>query len=500
MAKGNLFQGMARGSVGDVVFTRINGKQISKQRNRQPRNPRTSKQKYQRAIMATVLQAYKAGQEIFNHAWQGIPVGGDVQAKFMKRNARLLRTALYQTMNTYAPQGQELNTSARVVHPRATVPVPNRYQLSQGSYNVECFEEVGSAGEWRLKTPTGADAPTSWEDYYKKIGLVEGDIYTFCWFQQTDSLAYRTETETGSVDPRRSVWNCNFIYARFRVLPPPTDAFDYSQPLTKVMEYTGGTAHIGSYENYLNLRSALVIGNVVGKYSWGVIRSREDSPLRSTSFMGSPIINTAYGIAPTVINEVWTRSGQPLGNSDLILEGGGDDVPPTPVNPERRISRNMLVGDEVTNIVPDDTSQIRAIQVRFNDTDYWLWRGTTEQRRAVSGQCCTNTNPISGSWNSTLQIAYGSTIPLTAAAAPMWAHADIKRAVEELIGAAPDITKYDWYTQDYGGLPYYISCQQVGSDSVSYIWAYYENNGAMSNDSINKMGLYTWAFAWVTVI
>ena len=43
------------------VFSRLNGQQVSRVRNRNPKNPRTNAQLYQRAIMATVMQAYSAG-------------------------------------------------------------------------------------------------------------------------------------------------------------------------------------------------------------------------------------------------------------------------------------------------------------------------------------------------------------------------------------------------------------------------------------------------------
>ena len=49
MAKGNLFLGMGRGSVGDVTFYRADGQQLSRARNRKPRNPKTNAQLIQRA-------------------------------------------------------------------------------------------------------------------------------------------------------------------------------------------------------------------------------------------------------------------------------------------------------------------------------------------------------------------------------------------------------------------------------------------------------------------
>ena len=91
MAKGNLFQGMGRGKVGDVVFSRLNGQQIARVRNRNPKNPRTNAQLYQRAIMATVMQAYSAGIAIFDHSFQGKEVGAQNQRRFMALNAKLLR-------------------------------------------------------------------------------------------------------------------------------------------------------------------------------------------------------------------------------------------------------------------------------------------------------------------------------------------------------------------------------------------------------------------------
>ena len=60
---------MGRGKLGDIVLTRIDGQQIARPRNRQPKNPRTNKQLYQRAVMATVMQAYSAGIKIFDHSF-----------------------------------------------------------------------------------------------------------------------------------------------------------------------------------------------------------------------------------------------------------------------------------------------------------------------------------------------------------------------------------------------------------------------------------------------
>ena len=86
MAKGNLFLGHARGKVGSVVFTRLDGAQITRSLNNAPKNPRTDAQMVQRAIAATVMQAYSAMQKICNHSFEGIAYGMKSQQHFMKIN------------------------------------------------------------------------------------------------------------------------------------------------------------------------------------------------------------------------------------------------------------------------------------------------------------------------------------------------------------------------------------------------------------------------------
>ena len=64
MSKGNLFLGFGRGKVGDVVFYRSNGEQITRSLNRNPKNPRSESQLLQRIIMGTVMQAYSKMKSI----------------------------------------------------------------------------------------------------------------------------------------------------------------------------------------------------------------------------------------------------------------------------------------------------------------------------------------------------------------------------------------------------------------------------------------------------
>lgn len=59
MSKGNMLLGYARGKVGDVVFSRLKGQQITKARNRKPNNPRTNSQMKQRALFISAVKFYQ---------------------------------------------------------------------------------------------------------------------------------------------------------------------------------------------------------------------------------------------------------------------------------------------------------------------------------------------------------------------------------------------------------------------------------------------------------
>ena len=96
MAKGNMLLGMARGKVGDLVFTRRNGEQVTRPRVRVVNNPKTEGQQIQRMIFASVIGAYARMKSICDHSFEGVEYGAASQAKFMSENLKRLR-AFYPT-------------------------------------------------------------------------------------------------------------------------------------------------------------------------------------------------------------------------------------------------------------------------------------------------------------------------------------------------------------------------------------------------------------------
>lgn len=87
MAKGNLLLGMARGKVGDIVVTRGAGEQISRARNRNPKNPKTTKQMAQRAALATCVEFFTRGRKnLFKFAFENKRKGESDYNAFVRAN------------------------------------------------------------------------------------------------------------------------------------------------------------------------------------------------------------------------------------------------------------------------------------------------------------------------------------------------------------------------------------------------------------------------------
>lgn len=92
MAKGIAINGMLRGKLGGVVYSRVNGEQISRVKAEVVKNPKTTAQMAQRAIFATATQAYSLMKPIVDHSREGVKYGSKTQQKFMQDALALLRS------------------------------------------------------------------------------------------------------------------------------------------------------------------------------------------------------------------------------------------------------------------------------------------------------------------------------------------------------------------------------------------------------------------------
>ena len=97
MAKHNLFLGQARGKVGSVVFSRLNGVQIARAYNPSPKNPKSWAQATQRAAFASISQYYKVFRNLIEQGQQGIKVGQPSIQDWQSRTIKQLTSQIGST-------------------------------------------------------------------------------------------------------------------------------------------------------------------------------------------------------------------------------------------------------------------------------------------------------------------------------------------------------------------------------------------------------------------
>lgn len=311
MAKGNLFQGMGRGKVGDVVFSRLNGQQIARVRNRNPKNPRTNAQLYQRAIMATVMQAYSAGIAIFDHSFQGKEVGAQNQRRFMSLNAKLLRSQIAADINGAVAVASQVG---RVVAPGVSSPVAACLQVSEGSLVNTLLNGT---------VPAAASASEKVSEYCARLGLVANDLFTFVAFFKPDNAA-TLFTLAGDDTAYSKQYETHFAFVRCSVKASAlTNTTDTISDLGQILEITDTNIDPQMQLSDFSIGDSvptIVFVDPDGKGSYAWIRSRVNEDLRSTAELSFDAAE--YGIASEFALAAWTQGTADLGNSDLILEGG----------------------------------------------------------------------------------------------------------------------------------------------------------------------------------
>lgn len=122
MATSKSFFGKRRGSTKNFTFAVFNGKQVTKEKAEQVKNPRTLAQMKNRMILTTSSAAYAAMKEIVDHSFQGYIYGLQNMSRFQSVNNKLLRANLEAATSqfAYANYGD-----ARVL--------PGAYVISEGS-------------------------------------------------------------------------------------------------------------------------------------------------------------------------------------------------------------------------------------------------------------------------------------------------------------------------------------------------------------------------------
>lgn len=167
MAKSKGFFGLRKGSTKSLTFSTLDGKQITKDRVYDVKNPRTENQMRQRMLMTTVGAAYKMLKSIADHSFEGYSSGMQCMRQFNSRNLNRFKQAAAAKGSVAFNEYKDGDIN----------PLP--FILASGSlpgftYKLDDTSNLEIVGE-----KEGADFTTA-EGIYAALGVQRNDLITFC--------------------------------------------------------------------------------------------------------------------------------------------------------------------------------------------------------------------------------------------------------------------------------------------------------------------------------
>lgn len=310
MAKDNLFLGTARGSVGDIVFSRLDGQQIARVRNRAPHNPQSPAQMVQRIIMSTVGKAYSLMQDITNHSFEGFEQSQGSQRKFMEVNVGILRDVCATVL---AYPVEEVIRSSELVNfcfKNDYSPVLNRYMISAGSLpSLDLVhDDLGTAPILSMDPGAKTQQDITYDDIITMLGLQRGDQLTFIQASADNSMSGRDKSLVNG-----------FRFARIILTPSDNDYtslfFGANNTVNKPNERNSGSFNrlsLSTQEDHKGITFGLsnveiASGSTRGLTASAVILSRQVGGrwLRSTQFLEPRISIDSVGAAKSYLGEAY---------------------------------------------------------------------------------------------------------------------------------------------------------------------------------------------------
>ena len=161
MAQSKSFFGLRKGSTKSLTFQVLNGKQITKDRVYNVKNPQTIAQMQQRALMATVVTAYSSMKTICDHSFQGIEVGAKTMGEFLKTNIGELKKMIPDINLTEYKTGVFAN---------------NFYIVSKGT--LPSLKHQNDANEHYFSTNETWDENLTYAKLAENIGLKKDGMIT----------------------------------------------------------------------------------------------------------------------------------------------------------------------------------------------------------------------------------------------------------------------------------------------------------------------------------
>lgn len=286
MAQSKGFFGLRKGSTKSLTFSVLDGKQITKDRVYDVKNPRTESQMRQRMLMTTIGAAFKTLKSIADHSFEGYSSGMQCMRQFNSRNLNRFKQAAAAkgsvAFNKY--KDGDIN------------PLP--FILASGSLPGFSFKFDATSNLEIVGEKEGADFTTA-EGIYAALGVQRNDLITFC------TVIGEGTTLNGVYSYKAERFNIVRLYCdKSGAVSKPADAFTISTNNDQA------SVSMSTAANAITIKT--------GEADFGaVIQSRKNDSgwLRSDAVM---IVND------TVIADVKTANQlatYPVG-SELILNNG----------------------------------------------------------------------------------------------------------------------------------------------------------------------------------
>lgn len=167
MAQSKGFFGLRKGSTKSLTFSVLDGKQITKDRVYDIKNPRTEAQMRQRMLMTTIGAAYKTLKSIADHSFEGYSSGMQCMRQFNSRNLNRFKQAAAAKGSVAFNEYKDGDIN----------PMP--FILASGSLPGFAFKFDGTSNLEIVGEKEGADFTTA-EGIYAALGVQRNDLITFC--------------------------------------------------------------------------------------------------------------------------------------------------------------------------------------------------------------------------------------------------------------------------------------------------------------------------------
>lgn len=263
MAKSSTFFGLRTGSTKSLTFSVLDGKQVTKDRVINVKNPQTMAQAYQRYKLASLCNSWRMLAGISDHAFEGVAYGNKSRQKFMSLN-------LSSVDVIPVPKGTNLA-------------IPYNLYISKGSLN----------------NPFAATNPVT----VPSTGLVAGQGVTEAWItavlsafpdlrrgDQITMYAVAGQAESFSFE------NAEYPISKFRVA---RIVLDPSSPVNVGLTYDAELKTFTTAEGITIDAEIMMLGNLLedtpptAKNSI-ISRQVNGSWLRSTSIIASSSVATVF--------------------------------------------------------------------------------------------------------------------------------------------------------------------------------------------------------------